>query len=147
MLDVNGLENAPLGYLLYRVHSALRGEMATVLSPLNMTFTEFVCMRMLSVFGEASNAQLSRRAGVTPQAMNTVLRELESRGVVSRPTAAPSGRALPASLTADGRKLLKRAESVVHLADDRILAPLDDGERATFTGLLLRLAANQSMPD
>jgi hypothetical protein len=49
MVDMSTTEDAPHGYLLHQVVTALRPEMAAVLSPLGLTLPEFVCMRMLSM--------------------------------------------------------------------------------------------------
>jgi DNA-binding MarR family transcriptional regulator len=129
-------DDAPLGYLLHRVGAALRPEVAAALRPLGLTLPEFVCMRMLSMHPGMSSAELSRFGNVTPQAMNTVLRRLEDVRVVSRPASVPSGRALPATLTGQGRTLLKRAEAVVRTADARILAKLSAGEQREFKRML-----------
>lgn len=144
--------DAPLGYLLYRVGSALRPEVSAVLRPLGLTLPEFVCMRVLSIYPGTSSAELSRRANVTPQAMNTVLHRLENRGAVSRPASVPSGRALPATLTGEGRKMLKRAEAAVRVADGRILDKLSAAEQREFKQMLERLGSGQGavrdwMPD
>ena len=85
MIDMSTTEDAPLGYLLHRVMTALRPEMAAVLSPLGLTLPEFVCMRMLSMNPGLSSAELSRLGNVSPQAMNTVLHRLENARVVARP--------------------------------------------------------------
>ena len=77
--------DAPLGYLLHKVMTALRPEMAAVLSPLGLTLPEFVCMRMLSMNPGMSSAELSRLGNVSPQAMNTVLHRLENARVVAGP--------------------------------------------------------------
>jgi DNA-binding MarR family transcriptional regulator len=89
-------------------------------------------MRILSVYPGMSSAELSRFGNVTPQAMNTVLRRLEDMGVVAGPASVPSGRALPATLTSQGRALLKRAEAPVRAADARILANLSAAEQREF---------------
>jgi DNA-binding MarR family transcriptional regulator len=73
---------------------------------------------------------------VSPQAMNTVLHRLENAQVVTRPATVASGRALPASLTADGRALLKRAEAAVREADARVLAKLTPAEQREFKRML-----------
>lgn len=78
-------DDAPLGYLLYRVGAVLRPEVSAALSPLGLTLPEFVCLRMLSQSPGLSSAELARHASVTPQAMNTVLRKLEDAGAVARP--------------------------------------------------------------
>ena len=97
IVDMVEAEDAPLGYLLYRVGAVLRPEVSAMLSPLGLTLPEFVCLRLLSMFPGRSSAELSRHSNVTPQAMNTVLRKLEDIGAVERPTSVPSGRALPAT--------------------------------------------------
>ncbi|HEU0190071.1 MAG TPA: MarR family transcriptional regulator [Mycobacterium sp.] len=136
-------DDAPLGYLLYRVTSALRPEVSAVLSPLGLTLPEFVCLRVLSMHPGMSSAELSRQTNVTPQAMNTVLHRLQNRGAVTRPASVASGRALPAMLTSDGRKLLESAEAAVRVADDRILAKLGTTERLEFKRMLEILGSDQ----
>ena len=129
-------DDAPLGYLLYRVASVLRPEVSAVLRPLGLTLPEFVCLRILSLYPGLSSAELSRHTNVTPQAMNTVLRKLEDIGAVERPASVPSGRALPAKLTGPGRALLKRAEGAVRTADARILGKLDEPQQREFKRML-----------
>ena len=135
-------EDAPLGYLLYRVAAVLRPEVSAVLGPLGLSLPEFVCLRLLSMSPGLSSAELSRNTNVTPQAMNTVLRRLEEIGAVARPASVSSGRALPATLTATGRSLLKRAEGAVHDADDRILAKLNTAEQREFKRMLGKLGSD-----
>lgn len=142
MIDMTITNDAPLGYLLHQVVAALRPEVAAVLSPLGLTLPEFVCMRMLSLSPGMSSAELSRQGNVTPQAMNTVLHRLENAQVVTRPASVPSGRALPATLTAAGRALLKRAEAAVREADGRVLAKLSAAEQREFKRLLAALGSD-----
>lgn len=141
MVDMADGSDAPLGYLLYRVGAALRPEVSSALAPLGLTIAEFVCLRILSQSPGSSSADLARRANVTPQAMNTVLRKLQDLGAVERPASVSSGRALPASLTTAGRALLKRAETVVFAADARLLARLTDSQRREFRRMLETLGA------
>jgi DNA-binding MarR family transcriptional regulator len=135
-------EDAPLGYLLYRVGAVLRPEVSSVLGPLGLTLPEFVCLRILSMSPGLSSAELSRNTNVTPQAMNTVLRGLEEMGAVTRPASVSSGRALPATLTAQGRTLLKRAEAAVRIADARILAKLTAPQQREFKRMLEKLGSD-----
>ncbi|WP_036458287.1 MULTISPECIES: MarR family winged helix-turn-helix transcriptional regulator [unclassified Mycobacterium] len=138
---MDDVDVAPLGYLLYRVSSALRPQVTAVLGPLGLALPEFVCMRVLSLRPGLSSAELARHTGVTPQAMNTVLHRLENRGAVSRPDSVPSGRALPANLTDAGRELLKQAEDAVHVADGRVLAALSPAEQHRLRQMLERIGA------
>jgi len=135
-------EDAPLGYLLYRVGAVLRPEVSAVLGPLDLTLPEFVCLRILSMYPGRSSAELSRHTNVTPQAMNTVLRGLEEIGAVERPTSVSSGRALPATLTGQGRALLKRAEAAVRIADARILGKLTGAQQREFKRMLEKLGSD-----
>lgn len=139
MVDMGTTEDAPLGYLLHQVVATLRPEVAAALSPLSLSLPEFVCMRMLSMSPGLSSAELSRLGNVSPQAMNTVLHRLENAQVVTRPATVASGRALPASLTGDGRALLKRAEAAVREADARVLAKLTPAEQREFKRMLQAL--------
>ena len=136
MVDMNALEDQPLGYLLYRVMAELRPVVTAELRPLGLALPEFVCLRLLSLFPGRSNAELARQTNVSPQAMNNVLRALQDMGVVDRPASVASGRALPAQLTADGRALLKRAEAAVRVADQRVLANLTQDEQHQLKRLL-----------
>jgi DNA-binding MarR family transcriptional regulator len=140
MVDMGTSGDAPLGYLLHQVVATLRPEVAAALSPLSLTLPEFVCMRMLSMSPGLSSAELSRLGNVSPQAMNTVLHRLENAQVVTRPATVASGRALPASLTADGRALLTRAEAAVREADARVLAKLTPAEQREFKRMLEALS-------
>ena len=142
IVDMVQAEDAPLGYLLYRVGAVLRPEVSAVLGPLGLTLPEFVCLRLLSMSPGLSSAELSRHSNVTPQAMNTVLRKLEDLGAVERPTSVSSGRALPATLTGQGRALLKRAEGAVRLADARILDKLTAAQQREFKRMLERLGSD-----
>ena len=134
------VEPQPLGYLLHRVHAALRSEvMATVLDPLELTFPEYICLRMLSHTPGMSNAQLARDANVSRQAMNMVLRGLQDRGLVVRPATAAAGRSRPTELTTAGTELLQRTDSGVRAAEDRILATLGADDRRDFRRILAAL--------
>lgn len=141
MFDMPDYEDEPVGYLLYRVMTALRPEVAAELDPLGLGLPEFVCLRILSVNPGQSSAELARHTNVSPQAMNLVLRGLQEMGAVTRPASVSSGRALPARLTSKGRALLKRAEAAVHVADERLLAALTPTERRAFKRLLHTVGA------
>jgi DNA-binding MarR family transcriptional regulator len=142
MVDMGDIDDAPLGFLLYRVVAVLRTEVSAVLRPVALTLPEFVCLRIISLSPGLSSAELSRHTNVTPQAMNTVLRRLEEIGAVERPESVSSGRALPATLTGQGRALLKRAEGAVRVADGRILDKLSGAQQREFKRMLAKLGSD-----
>jgi DNA-binding MarR family transcriptional regulator len=139
---MSGAHDEPLGYLLHRVASALRAEVtATALEPVGLSFPQYICMRILSKFPERSNAELARDTGVSPQAMNMVLRSLEERALVSRPASVDSGRSLPAKLTRAGVEVLARTDAGVRASEQRLLADLSAEQRREFRRILAALGS------
>ncbi|AKK27102.1 MarR family winged helix-turn-helix transcriptional regulator [Mycobacterium sp. EPa45] len=137
---MGGGHDEPLGYLLHRVASALRAEVsATALEPLGLSFPQYICMRILSRFPDRSNAELARDTGVSPQAMNMVLRSLEDRGLVVRPDSVASGRSLPAKLTRSGVETLERTDAGVRAAEGRLMSGLSTEQRREFRKILAAL--------
>ena len=137
MIDQDG---QPLGYLLHKAAAALRSEVTSaVLEPLDLSFPQYICMRILVGWPGRSNAELARDVNVSPQAMNIVVRGLQERGLVSRPATVPSGRSLPAELSRKGLALLKKMDAGVRDAEARVLAPLGEQDRLVFRRLLTEL--------
>lgn len=67
IIEVTDGVDQPLGYLLNRVAVALRAEPTTaVLEPFNLTFPQYICMRMLFHTPGKSNAELARDHSGTP---------------------------------------------------------------------------------
>lgn len=136
-------DDRPLGYLLYRVAAALRSDLtSTVLEPLGLTFPQYLCMRMLARSPGRSNADLARDIGVSPQAMNTVLRSLQDRSLINRPATVASGRSRPAALSADGQRVLAGIDEGVRAAEERVLADLTAGQRREFRRILAALGSD-----
>ncbi|WP_103352270.1 MarR family transcriptional regulator [Amycolatopsis sp. CA-128772] len=134
---MDSLRDEPLGYLLHRVTAALRAEVAAaVLGPADLAAPAYLCLRMLSR-SPKSNAELAREAQVSPQAMNKVVRELQDRGLVTRPATAASGRSLPATLTRAGVTVLARLDPEVAEAEDRVLGGLGARDRRELRRLLV----------
>lgn len=139
---MSAVHDQPLGYLLYQVMSALRAEVTdTVLEPLNLTFPQYICLRMLSKYPGRSNADLAREGSVSPQAMNMVLKSLEERRLVTRPATVSSGRSLPAQLSREGETLLSRTDDGVRAAEARLMTNLTDRQRREFKEILALLGA------
>jgi DNA-binding MarR family transcriptional regulator len=137
---MGGHHDEPLGYLLHRVASARRAEVTTTTrDPAGLSFPQYICMRILSRYPDRSNAELARDTGVSPQAMNMVLRSLEERGLVTRPDSVASGRSLPAKLTRTGVELLERTDTGIRAAEQRLMAGLSAEQRREFRTILAAL--------
>ena len=118
-----------LGYLLKEAASALRAAMEDVLRPLDMTITHYSCLELLAQRPGLTNSELARGTFVTRQSMNVLLQALERDGYVTRPPEAAVGKALPAQLTARGRKSLETASAAVRSVEMRMLSGLTDAQR------------------
>lgn len=130
-------EDLPLGYLLHRVAGVLRPQVGTQLRDLGIGLPELVCLRMLSMNPGQSSAELARNTKVTAQAMNQLLNRLEDLGAVTRPHGS-AGRTLPARLTPEGRKLLKRGQAAVLLADEQLLGSITPAELRQLKRILYK---------
>ena len=98
-------------------------------------------LNFLEIEPGASNAELARRAFVTPQTMQAILVSLERAGLISRTPHPEHGRIQMTKLTAKGRKALEAASGIVADAEARLrdaAAPLDPREVAAT---LRRLAS------
>jgi DNA-binding MarR family transcriptional regulator len=110
--------------------------MEEVLRPLGMTVTHYSCLELLAQRPGLSNSELARGAFVTRQTMNVLLQALERDGYVARPEQAPVGKALPARLTARGRRSLAAASAAVRAVEVRMLGGMTaDEQAAAFASL------------
>lgn len=121
--DVGDLDQV-VGYVLKQAASALRAAMDAVLRPLELTVPQYACLELLGHRPGLSSSELARGAFVSRQSMNQVLRGLQQRGLLTRPSAADHGRALPTELTPDGQRVLNIARAAVTDVEQQMLAPL-----------------------
>ncbi|MBA8957431.1 MarR family winged helix-turn-helix transcriptional regulator [Actinomadura namibiensis] len=122
--EVVGDLELSVGYVLKQVHAALRTAMDEALRPLDLTVPQYACLELLGQTPGLSNSELARRAFVTRQSMNLVLRRLQERGLLTRPDQAPHGRALPSELTQDGHAMLREASMAVRAVEKQLFSPL-----------------------
>lgn len=146
MKNMPPAEAQPLGFLLHRTGAVLGPVVGAALQTLELTLPAMVCMKILSVFPGMSNAELARANNITPQSMNTVVKTLQERGLVTRPASVPSGRSLPTQLTREGKTLLKRAEAAVAVAEDQVLTDLTTAQRRDLKRLLGKIGGSAVIP-
>ena len=124
-------------YLVGRMDRVVRRAMGTVLEAQGLSVNQYATLSVLDRRSGLSNAQLARRALVSPQSMNEVLLALEQRGLVRRRAHPDHGRILQARLTAKGRALLARCDAEVHEVEARMVSDLSEHEQALLRGALL----------
>ncbi|MEF2978008.1 MarR family winged helix-turn-helix transcriptional regulator [Subtercola sp. YIM 133946] len=129
-------DSPPVGYLLKQAQSLLHVRMEEALKPLQLTVSHYSCLYRLRLEPGISAAVLARRTFVTRQSMNVMLQQLIDRGLVTRPSQADSGRALPTVLTPAGTAALDAAQLLVERVQNRMLGGLSATESAALAGAL-----------
>ena len=131
-------------YVIGRVDQGVRRELRVRLAPLALSVPDVTTLSVLRGRSGLSNAQLARRALITPQSMLEVLASLEQRGLLARRPDAANARIMRAELTPSGRRLLARADAVIAALDDELLAAVAPEEREQARGALLRVMGELS---
>lgn len=132
----DNLENAArsveprVSYVIARLERAVRAQINERLKPRGLTTLQYTTLSVLGARGQPlSNAQLARRAYMTPQAMIEVLNALERKGLIRRDTHPNHRRVYPASLTDEGRTVLAACDASVEEMEEEMLAELDPAQR------------------
>jgi DNA-binding MarR family transcriptional regulator len=99
-------------YMIARLSRLVQRELEQRLVDFELSVPEFTTLSVLARRPGLSNAQLARRAYITPQSMQDVLHSLEVRGLVKRSADPRNKRVLQARLTVHGRRLTLRADAV-----------------------------------
>src|ERR1700689_4305823 len=127
---------ARVGYLIKRAQLILHNAMADALGPHDLTVTQFAVLTGLHEEPGLSNANLARRAFVTPQSMHAVLLELERLRFVARRPHPQHQRVLQAELTETGRRTLKSANKSVNAIEEQMLRKLSTPARSRLASAL-----------
>ena len=96
----------------------------------------------LREFGPASQAELGRRSGIHLSDMVAAINELAERELVERAPDPADRRRNIISLTAAGRRHLRRLDKRLAETQEELLAPLSPRERQELTELLSKLLAH-----
>jgi len=123
-------------YLIKRAQAALHAELGAALRRHGVTVAQYAVLTVLDEEPGLSNADLARRAFVTPQTMNQVLRELEGKRWVTRRAHPDHGRIRQADLTAEGRAVLRACHRAAGAIEERMLAPLSARDRRELDAAL-----------
>lgn len=131
---------ARVGYLVYRVERRLRTRLDDAVRAHGVTTTEYVTLSVLRDRDGMSGAELARWAFVSPQAMNSVIGELERRRLVRRRPDPDHRRVLRASVTARGLKVLEGCDASMDEIESDMLAGLDRKSVDSLRGALAHCA-------
>jgi DNA-binding MarR family transcriptional regulator len=127
-----------LSYVVARLERAVRKGINARVHEHGLTTLQYTTLSVLGRRGELSNAQLARRAYMTPQSMSEVIEALEEKGLITRSQHPSHRRVYPAALTDDGRRVLAACDAVVDQFESEMLAPLSPRERSALQSGLVK---------
>jgi len=129
-----------LAYAVAFLERGFRRALAEALAPFELTLAHYTVLSLLGIREGLSNAQLARRAYVTPQAMSEIVRYLEKREFVIRKPSPTHARIHPTHLTATGRDVLRKCDSAVDVLESDMKNRADLPEDADLVETLMRYA-------
>ena len=130
------------GYLIKRAQAAIHVCLEEIVSAHGLAIPQYVVLSLLAETPGLANADLARRAFVTPQSMNEVLKQLESTGLVERRRNPANARILNAYLTRTGIRKRSVVSIQVRELEARLLGGLTNDERQTLNRALLTIIDN-----
>jgi DNA-binding MarR family transcriptional regulator len=120
--------NPRLIYAIGRLDRVVRRELTERLAPVGLTWPQYTTLSVLEAKPGLSNAQLARRAMISPQAMSEVTTSLERMRLLERRVSPSNNRILRARLTAKGRRLLADCEARVDELERQMLDGISEKE-------------------
>jgi DNA-binding MarR family transcriptional regulator len=127
-----------IGSPIKRAEQALNAAKNAALKPVGVTVAQYAALLFLTENPGISAAALSRLCGVTPPTMNTVLTNLQDRGLVERTPHEWHKNVLETRLTEQGAAIMKDADARAVRVERALAAGFTDQERATLMELLDR---------
>jgi DNA-binding MarR family transcriptional regulator len=116
------------GYLVKRAQSVIHLALEEIVSREGLGIPHYVVLTLLTESPGLPNAELARKAFVTPQSMNQVLKQLEASGLVEREQSRSNARILNAHLTRTGKKKWRSVDDGVQELERRLLRGLSQDE-------------------
>jgi MarR family transcriptional regulator, lower aerobic nicotinate degradation pathway regulator len=139
-MDPMQTAQVPMSTLLSALGRDATARVRRAMRPLGLGAQQFHVLSQLRVLGEASQAELADAAGIDRSNLATIANELCDRGLVARTRHELDRRRYVLRLSAAGERFLRRTDGAIDAADDDLLSPLDDAQRAQLYGLLRQLA-------
>lgn len=139
--DENWGERTPaFAHLIKWAEMAVRSRVEKAMRPLTLSTGQLLLLAVLEEMGEATPAALSRALHLTPQAMTTLLKPLETRGLLARRPDETNRRRVLLRLTPAADALLAEVRAATPDIEEDVLAPLSAGERGELRRLLMKIA-------
>lgn len=127
-----------LGQAARRAHDLV----TDALAPEQIGRPHFAVLASLAENGSASQADLGRRLWLDRSDTHAIVSALEQSGLIRRTADPADQRRKVVTITAEGKRTLKRLQTKIQAAQDQILARLDAHEREQLIALLARIGRN-----
>jgi DNA-binding MarR family transcriptional regulator len=133
------------GFLLWQVTSLWQREIRKALEPFDLTHSQFVLLAStywLTLHNEeVTQIRLSTHTKIDPMTTSTVLRTLQTKGLLKRQEHSTDTRAKTVALTDAGEKVIKLAVKTVEKFDKSFFSPLGN-KTSDFNKKLISLLKN-----
>jgi DNA-binding MarR family transcriptional regulator len=147
--SVQAEPEAAVMYLLKQLSHAMRQALDEALrrEKLGLSFAYLAVLNVLEKEPGVPGAELARRASITAQTMNSILRRLEEEGTIERQPHPANARSDSWYVTELGHKRLARGKLVGERICRRMLSPLSATEMRQFQNFLTRCIRAMELPE
>lgn len=127
-----------LGNGIKRAEQVLMAEKGRALRDVGLTVPQYATLIALHYVPSQSAAGLARTALVSPQTMATILRNLETKGLIVRDTSPLHAKVQVCDLTPAGEALVMEADRHVRTVEEELSHAFSPSEFAAFKEFLAR---------
>jgi DNA-binding MarR family transcriptional regulator len=115
---------------IFRAATTVRNHMErTVLSKADLSFTAFVVLWVLWIWGEQEARHVASESGISRGTLTGVVTTLESRGLVARRTHPDDRRSVLVRATPDGEKLMRKLFPLFNAQETAVSRALTPDEK------------------
>lgn len=134
------------GHLVRRVHQVSTAHFAEECGG-ELTAVQYAALVAIGSHTDVDATRLSELIYFDRSTIGDVLDRIEAKGWIERRSSAQDRRVKLLALSAAGRATLHAVEPGIHRVQQRLLAPLNARERATFVRLLTKVAGGDGEDD
>ena len=125
---------------IFRAATAVRNHMeSTVLAKERLSWSAFVVLFVLRVWGPQESHSLAKEAGITGGTLTGVMKSLEERGLARRHAHATDGRRVVVNATATGRRAVDRIMPRFNEHEALVTRDLSDAESDQLAHILRKV--------
>lgn len=122
---------------IFRAANLVRNHMEReVLRDADLSWSSFVALFVLWVWGEMETGRLADECGVSKGTLTGVLNTLEKGGLAQRGPHSTDGRRVVVQATPAGKRLIKKVFPIFNAHESRLTEALDDSETRQLAHLL-----------